>query len=611
MATYQHKDMKSGNPRTENTSQTANIHNPIPIKGHPRSLWPFLGLRAKLSQAFASYAVVFLLVSAFQLYRTRNTIEKFTADAKASVAQECYALEQSLSSVALLPNLAAQGVNRGLVLAVEASISQIGYGLAVVLSGLLSTLELIMGLLTGTWRCFLGNLADSGIPFLSDVGTEGVEAIDELNGAVLNLLAIPFNGLGELIEAKMAAPQIGNLIAVSTVVAPKVEFCERALSLAPIDRLATDFRLWILYGTITLLGAALVITLANMAMIWYHHRRWMAHVGRVQPELSAITMESPGRIRGLTPLMEKPKAAIDKHDPERAKLEKIRIFHMVQHPLVHQFMDWSSNLLFKTDTIKRNIYLWFIRYVSHPPAVVCLLIGLLGLALTFGQIAFIEYMRRNYQAILAPAITDLSAMIFNSIQDSMQAASLAFSTEVNAALSVVEAELNYTVFAEIVRAAGELNSALVKVQTTLVEGVRTIFGASIFAKLVGAVLQCLLFNKLEIVGRGLGWVRENAQISLPRVMDDILMMDKTQLDAIVASSVSSLMGISLWADSPQPNSTSGWSGAQRIEGSISKVFTQYEDSLRRELPVYYSLVAVWVVILLLGLIGTFARVILL
>ncbi|KAG0272542.1 hypothetical protein BGZ95_011702 [Linnemannia exigua] len=501
-------------------------------KSQPRALQPFLGLRAKLSQAFASYTVVFLLASAFQLYRTRSTIEKFTADAKASVAQECYALEQILSTVASLPNLAGQNVKRGLVVSVEASISQVGYGLTVALSGLISTMELIMGLLTGTWRCFLVNLADSGIPFISGVGTEGVKAIDELNGAVLVLLAVPLNGLGELIEAKMASPQVGKMVVLSTPAIPNIVFCDKSLSLAPFDQLASDFRQWLSYWTMTLFVAALAVTMVKMTVIWYQHSRWMTHVGRVHQRLPGSAFESSERAMISPTLTEKKDDTVEKYDYERTALEAMRISHMVQHPLVYRFMDWSSNLLFRTDENKRDVYLWFIHYITHPPAVVCLFIGLLGLALTFGQIAFIEYMRRNYRAIFAPAITSLSKTIFDSIQGAIQAASVTFSTETNSALSAVETDLNEAVFSEIIRAASDLNNALASVQATLVDGIRTVFGDSIIAKLVGAVLQCLLFNKLEAVERGLSWVQKNAQISLPRVTDDMLMMDRTQLDAI-------------------------------------------------------------------------------
>ncbi|KAF8944673.1 plasma membrane fusion protein prm1 [Haplosporangium gracile] len=565
-----------------------------PTKGKSQPVQPFLGLQAKLSQAFASYAVVFLVISAVQLYKTRTVIEQFTVDAKASVAQECYALEKSLSTIAMLPNMAAQGINRGLVNAVEVSISQVGYGLVVVLTGLISTLELIMELLTGTWRCFLTNLADSGIPLLSDVGAEGVQAIDELNGAVLGLLAVPFNGLGELIEGKMADPQIGNLVTIPVMTAPKIVFCEEALDLMAVDKLSGDLRQWISYGTMILLATAFAVLLGNMVMIWYHHRRWMTHIGLVQQQLSSIAAESLGGQTKVSPSETKQEDMdpVDKQDDlEQKKLNAMRISDMVQHPLLYRFVDWSSKRLFKTDETKRNIYLWFIHYVSHPPAIVCLFIGLLGLVLTIGKIALIEYMRQNYRTIFAPAITDLSEIIISSVQGAMQTASVTFSTETNSALAVVEADLNETVFSEIVRAAVDLNNALVQVQATLVEGVRTVFGESIFAKFVGAVLQCLLFNKLEVIERGLSWMQDNAQIRLPRVTEDMLMMDWTQLDALVAESANIIMSPSLSART------------QKIENAMSRVYTQYEDALRRELPVYYGLIAVWLIILMLGLTG--------
>lgn len=574
-------------------------------KTQSRSAQPFLGLRAKLSRAFASYAVVFLVISALQLYRTRTVVELFTTDAKASVAQECYALERSLATVATLPNLAAQGINRGLVNAVEASISQVGYGLVVVLTGLISTLELTMGLLTGTWRCFLANLADSGILLLSDIGAEGVQVIDELNGAVLGLLAVPFNGLGELIEQKMADPRIGDLVIISALASPKIVFCEEALDLAVIDKLAKDFRQWISYGTIVLLATALAVMLSNMVSIWYQHRRWMIHVGRVQQQLLGIATETFGERERISLLEKQDMDPVDGNDDpdERTKLEAMRISYMVQHPLLYRFADWSSKRLFKRDETKRNTYLWFVHYITYAPAIICLFIGLLGIILTYGQIAFLEHMRQNYRTILAPVITDLSATILSSIQGAMQTASTTFSTEANSALSIIEADLNETVFSEIIRAAADLNNALVQVQTTLVDGVRTVFGESIFAKLVGAVLQCLLFNRLEAVERGLGWVQNNAQIRLPRVTEDILIMDKAQLEALVGKGADTLM-------SPSSSPAEGGAslpveqvGAERVEGAIGKVFTRYEEGLRRELAVYYGLVTVWLIIVVLGLTG--------
>ncbi|KAG0283855.1 plasma membrane fusion protein prm1 [Linnemannia gamsii] len=363
-------------------------------------------------------------------------------------------------------------------------------------------------------------------------GAEGVQAIDELNGTVLGLLAVPFNGLGELIEQKMADPRIGDLVIIPALASPNIVFCEKALDLVAIDKLAKDFRQWISYGTMVLLATAL---------------------------------------------------AVMNNDPdERTKLEAMRISHMVQHPLLYRFVDWSSKQLFKRDETKRNIYLWFIHYITYTPAIVCLFIGLLGIILTFGQIAFLEYMRQNYRTILAPAMADLSGAILNSVQRAMQTTSATFSTEANSALSIVEADLNETVFSEIILAAVDLNNALVLVQTTLMDGVRTVFGESIFAKLVGAVLQCLLFNRLEAVERGLGWVRDNAQIRLPRVTENILMMDEAQLAGLVGKAADALMG---------PSSPSAEGGESLpVEGAIGKVFTQYEDGLRRELPVYYGLV---------------------
>ncbi|KAF9925991.1 hypothetical protein FBU30_004314 [Linnemannia zychae] len=283
--------------------------------------------------------------SKFIKVKTIDLVDQIAVNAKTLVTQECYALEKSLSIITSFPNLAAQGVNRGLVATIDASISQVGYGLTLALSGVLSTLELVMSILTGTWRCFLTNLADLEIPLLSGIGSDGVRAIDELNIAVLGILAVPFNGLGELLETAMADPQIGIQVTVPNLNTPNIVFCEKALDLVTLDKLTGDFKRWISYGTITLFAGA--------------------------------------------------------------------------------------------------------------------------------------------------------------VQDAMQSASTKFSVETNSALAEVESSLNGAVFSEIIRSAQDLNIALVNVHKTLVDGIMTVFGNTIFAKLIKGALQCLLFNKLETVERGL------------------------------------------------------------------------------------------------------------
>lgn len=283
---------------------------------------------------------------------------------------------------------------------------------------------------------------------------------------------------------------------------------------------------------------------------------------------------------------------------------------MARHPLLFRILDWSSRRLFPKDEDKRNLYFWFAYYIARPEAVVCLLIGLLGLALIYGQIALIEYARKHWRPLLSATLTDLSDKVFDLVNGAIHSSSAAFATQTNDALALVESELNTDVFGEIVQAAAEMNTALTSVQTMLIQGIQAVFGSTLFGKLVIAVLQCLLFNKLIVIESGLTWVQENARISLPRLKDDVLMMNQTLVNQLVMDA--------LLTDTPATRTSPGATASvtdsdgilqhktQAVEDAIGSVFSEYERRLRGELPVFYGLVLVWIVVAVQGAIAAVA-----
>src|SRR5690606_29170007 len=107
----------------------------------------------------------------------------------------------------------------------------------------------------------------------------------------------------------------------------------------------------------------------------------------------------------------------------------------------------------------------------------------------------------------------------------------------NIAIASIEADLNASVFGAIIHAAGELSSTLATVQTSLIEGVRAVFGNGLFGKLILVVLQCVLFNKLSVIENGLSWIESNAYVSLPRVSEDVLVMEQAELNRLIMASV--------------------------------------------------------------------------
>ncbi|KAG0261268.1 plasma membrane fusion protein prm1 [Mortierella polycephala] len=571
------------------------------------TIQPFLGLRAKLSQGFACYSVVFLVISAYRLFCTRNAIETFASTAKETVASDCYTLEKTVSTLGVLPYFAAQGVNHGLVLALNSAVNQIGYGLEAVLSGLLATLDLVVGLLTGTWRCFLTNLADSDVPLLSEIGDGGVQAINEMDKALIILLATPFNELGALIQQKMTNHRIGLPVSASLLQPQKVKICDKMLSLDAVDTLTDDLRKYVLYAALILLALAVAAALCNMATISYHHKRWKRSVVRIMDLLRTETQVSLVETRQPHTDINNADTQPNEIEVRDEKLLASRISFMTRQPVLYRILDTSSRQLFPENENRRNLYIWLMLYIFQPQAVVCLLIGILGLILIYSQVALIGYFRMRHHPVLATALQGLTDTALDYVNSTMYGASRTFATETNIAIASMETDLNASVFGAIVHAASELGSTLAVVQTSLIEGVRAVFGNGLFGKLILAVLQCLLFNKLSVIENGLSWIESNAYVSLPRVSEDVLVMEQAELNRLVMASVAGTVNPTVPPSSSpivlEKESAYVKDKLRRVGDVIDRVLVKYEQQLLEELPVYYGLMGVWCAVLAMGLVG--------
>ncbi|KAG0344907.1 plasma membrane fusion protein prm1 [Podila humilis] len=575
---------------------------------------PFLGLRAKLSLAFfTSPSVIYLLFSAWHLYRARLSVQTIVFNSKASIVENCQDLERSISVFASLPEMAAEVTHHTLVIGIDSAIQQVSQGLLMVLQGVLETIEFIVAFLTGTWRCFLVHLADSGIPMLSDIGDGGVLAIDQLTEALMVLLTAPFNELGVLIQQEMTNTlEFREAISkISIQPMNKIEFCPGTVESLSVEALTSDFKRWILYGAIGILGVAVIGVLANMVLAWYQHRRWKIHVGRIAHQLSGLISTPPNTatienvIHDPTSTPPRPQASLRATAASKSTTTAVHIDQLAHHPTLFHFVNSFSRRLFPNNEQRRNGILWLATYITHPPAMTCLIIGILGVALVYAQIAALNYARTHYSpSVFQPALRDLSRTIVTEIRESMTRSSAKFAHDTNLEIEQLETHFNQNIFGAIVHATKEMSTVLTEAQTSLERGVEGIFGG-LFGALVMAVLSCLLLNKLGKVKAALIWVQGHAQMSLPRLSPEVLILSQARVDKMLQVTMAS-SSLLLDRGGGVGNTTFGDErggrtvGGQAVGVLVTRILDEYEDQIRQELPVYYSLLAVWGVIVVLG-----------
>ncbi|KAG0018095.1 plasma membrane fusion protein prm1, partial [Podila clonocystis] len=254
------KDVETADLSKESIATTPG--NNHPSTQPTSSNTPFLGLRAKLSLSFVSPTIIYLLFSAWHFYRARETVQLVVLGTKEALVQNCQDLERSISTFASFPDIAAEAAHHALIIGIESAVEQVSQGLQIMLHGILETIEFIVTFLTGTWRCFLVHLADSGIPLISDIGDGGVQVIDQLTATLMGLLTLPFNELGILIQQELNAHGFRESIAkISVRPMDKIEFCAGTVGSLSVDALTEDFRQWILYGTLGIIVVAALMML--------------------------------------------------------------------------------------------------------------------------------------------------------------------------------------------------------------------------------------------------------------------------------------------------------------------------------------------------------------
>ncbi|KAF8956616.1 hypothetical protein BGZ52_000080, partial [Haplosporangium bisporale] len=176
-------------------------------------------------------------------------------------------------------------------------------------------------------------------------------------------------------------------------------------------------------------------------------------------------------------------------------------------------------------------------------------------------------------------LTTLSRTVLLQVHRGMARYSAQFAADTNAEIARLESTLNAQVFNAIVRSAGEMASALEQVQTSLTAGVQDVFGG-LFGALMMAVLSCLLLNKLDNVRQGLVWVEGHAQMRLPRLAPEVLVVSQARVDQMVKAMMAQTAG---------QQQEGQRQGQEQVGVVVARILAKYEDQLREELPVYYGL----------------------
>ncbi|CAG8612202.1 2971_t:CDS:2 [Ambispora leptoticha] len=597
---------------------------------------PYIGLRAKLSTAWIAYPIISLFFIAFRLLSAMSSINPLVDDIKQTALRTCDALEVATSTMTSLPHYMAGGFNRATVEGVNLTIQGAARILDLAILALEGIIIWIIDTFRDTYRCLLvfairgsiaavtdavnilaqftngklhdlkseldqqvssansaldnvrkaiqgvGSLANinvnvptisipaendlSNFAFPSDLGqgldklNTSLPTMDDIEQKLNDLVSLPFNDLRTVIKNSMSNINFND--SVLPVPQPnKVTFCANNLDLTIIDNIAHDLIKAAYIGLIILLIIGLLLIAANAVYIWFSHRRFMIHVDRVTTTISLITIT-------------------------HTRHSTIELIKIAEHPLLSRWLIKTSRL-FKNKN-HQHLYRWFWDYILQRTAIVCLLIGIIGVLGIYLQIALLDGVRNHYRKPLEETFNTFGNAVMNLMNSELNTTSKAFASGSNNAISGVENDINRNLLGWVNTTTTTLNSTLNTAVDDLTSFITNTFnGAPVLLTVAQQLVNCLIFVKIRGIQNALTFIKDNAFIGLPRVNDTILMVSPTRMQEVVNQATDKLIG-------PEDDNSNG--------GEIGKLFDKYETTLRAELPLFWILIAAWGIVVFMGLI---------
>ncbi|CAJ0745674.1 17090_t:CDS:2 [Entrophospora sp. SA101] len=592
-------------PLPSPTSPTSTVYDKEKIKSS------YVSYHNKLTLAWVTYPIISLLFIILRIANVMSSIQPLVDQIKNKILSSCNALELSTSTLVNLPNLMITEYNKINADGINAIVSRLLQILDLIIFALEQICIWIIITYKSTYRCLLALAINSSSSFLTEATTKlqtfattnidtikssinaeiqnyndiinGIKdkvkfvdipniqinsltqldalaqfpatntlipGVDLLKSNSDNALSVNFDGIEEQLINATSIPfellrseiKKSNIVINQTLFPQAslfanqdITFCKDSLDLSILDNIANDLI------KISYIGIALIVLI-----------------------IIVLIMINAGVIRY-------------KHKKIESNINIFEIVGLVKSPLWTRLSLRISNFFKSVEN--KNLVKWFFYYISHKPAVICLIIGISGVIAIYSQLALLNLIKHNYQASITTTIDQFSNNVVNLINSNLESKSKQFSNQSNTEIINIENTLNNNLFSWSNSTITTLNNTLNAAVDATTGFINDVFkDVPLINNLVLELVNCIIFVKIRGIEKGLKFIKDNSVITLPRVNDTILMIDSDNVKGIVDKNTNKILG----ADS----ATSDDDG----EG-INKLFNSYEKGLKSELIVYWTFIA--------------------
>jgi len=307
--------------------------------------------------------------------------------------------------------------------------------------------------------------------------------------------------------------------------------------------------------TKTIIVVALIVlaVLAIIPMAWLEIRRW-----RIMRQRANMLSGNPN------------------YDP-------VDITYLASRPSAGT---WGLRLASGLKSERRQVLMrWAVAYVTSPPALFVLSLGVAGLISALSQYIVLKQVEKA-----VPELANQVGGFSGQVVDFLNNSSSKFAASTNTVMQDVSDELNKEVFGWLTNGTQSLNDTLNAFSNTMQKGIDKFVGGTILEKPAEEIMNCLIGLKIEALQKGLTWIQDHAHISFPEV----------PADTFSVGALSSLGGDKSDSFLADPETAS----SDMITATLFKVSKKWQEGLSTEAAISGGVVLIWVLVLLIALIRT-------
>jgi hypothetical protein len=352
----------------------------------------------------------------------------------------------------------------------------------------------------------------------------------------------------------------------------RLTFCNQ-LDPSVIDDVGRDLIKAAKIGVVVLILLALLLIALNCLLTWY---KWRCMKNHLEYTRQAWLVD-PTMVHTSSKSTSAPQITMSDHN--------LMMLHAnSQHPLITKITNQLSARLRLTPSQHTHTQ-WFFHYIFHAPALACFLIGFFGLMSIQIQLLVIGPLVAKYQARTAATISDFSTTIATSINQSMYNQSNLYVNEINGRVDVIQSTINGGVFGWVNGTTTTLNSTVNTFYTDIQNAVTTVFGGTILESPADAFLKCFIGSKVDAIENALTFLHDNLHVDMPRINQSALILSPDSINEVSQPIAAAAIG----------------GGGGDNEGLIMRLVNGYAESLRKERLMFAIFLALWGVVVLMGL----------